>query len=205
MPPKEQLVHQQAELLHRLVPIAAQAKADAGGSFTAMREEELSRQLAVIWQALHPHEPSPPLQLPPPPLPTQIGPLNWTIVFGGGVPVGGWAQLTLYQNGAVNYTGHFHDSGGIGYGVSCVMAVRASDGTVYTFSNKGTVGGTFGGGSRDHDWSDNPTSSAIAAGWANLAAGWSWHGTAGANVDPWSLVDSAVKAVGGAASVIAII
>jgi hypothetical protein len=132
--------------------------------------------------------------------------LNWNpIVFGGGVPVGGWAQLTLHSNGAVNYSGHFHDSGGISYDMTCVYAVRAGDGTVYTFAHKGRVHGTFEAGSRDDDWGDSPTSPALAAGWAALTGAWSWHAEAGANADIGQLVDAAVKAVGEAAAVIAII
>ncbi|HXZ69625.1 MAG TPA: hypothetical protein VEH31_01985, partial [Streptosporangiaceae bacterium] len=127
------------------------------------------------------------------------------IVFGGGVPVGGWAQLTLFRNGAVNFTGHFHVSGAPSYNVTCTFAVRASDGTVYTFTRTGRVHGTFEAGSRDFDWGDNPTNTAVAAGWANLAAGWSWQARAGANADIGALVDSAVHAVGQVASVIAII
>jgi hypothetical protein len=140
------------------------------------------------------------------PLPEQLGPLNWNpIVFGGGVPVGGWAQLTLFRSGAVNFTGHFHDSGGTSYDVTCTFAVRAGDGNVFTFTKSGRVHGTFEAGSRDFDWGENPSNTAVGADWPNLASSWSWHANAGANVDIGALVDSTVKAVGQAATVIAII
>jgi hypothetical protein len=205
MPGAEDLVRQQAQFIHASVPLANQARANAGTSYTEAQNELRAKQLAELWQRLHPGEPPPPPP-PPPPLPTQIGPIAWNpIVFGGGVPVGGSAQLTLYENGAVNFTGHFHNSGAINFNDSCVMAVRASDGTVYTFSHKGSVGGTFGSGSRDDDWGDNPTNSAIAAGWANLAAGWSWQGSAAAGADVGGLVDEVVKAFGTVTSVVAVV
>jgi hypothetical protein len=83
--------------------------------------------------------------------------------------------------------------------------VRAGDGTVFTFTRTGRVYGTFESGSRNFDWGDNPTSTAIAADWNNLVASWSWQARAGADIDIGALVDSAVKAVGQAAAVIAII
>jgi hypothetical protein len=105
----------------------------------------------------------------------------------------------------VNFTGHFHDSGAPSYDVACVFAVRGSDGTVYTFSRSGRCHGTFEAGSRDFDWGDNPTGTAVAAGWNNLMNGLSWHASASANGDIGALLDSAVKAVGQAAAVIAVI
>lgn len=190
-----------------LLPRYREATVSAGGSgipFEAKFREDL---VGSIWEALHPVAPPPPPPPPPPPaLPEQLGPFDWRpIVFGGGVPVGGWAQLTMFRNGAVNYSGHFHVSGAPSYDISCVFAVRAADGTVYTFTKTGRVHGTFEAGSRNFDFGENPTNTAVAAGWGNLAAGWSWQARAGANADIGALVDSAVKAVGQAASVIAII
>ena len=198
-----------SEMLSELVPLTSVATVSAGASAEQFDSDVRNRELVSVWDALHSHiqvvvpPPPPP---PPPALPSQLGPFDWNpIVFGGGVPVGGWAQLTLFQNGAVNFTGHFHDSGGTSYDMTCTFAVRASDGTVYTFTKTGRVHGTFEAGSRDFDWGDNPTNTAVGAGWANLASGWSWQAKAGANVDIGALVHSAVQAVGEAASVVAII
>ena len=191
------------------VPVTSAATVSAGASAELAAIDIRDRDFTSVWEMLHGHldvVPPPPPPPPPPPLPTQIGPMNWNpIVFGGGVPVGGWAQLTLFQNGAVNYTGHFHVSGAPSYDITCTFAVRASDGTVYTFTKTGRVHGTFEPGSRDFDWGDNPTNTAVAAGWPNLAAGWSWQARAGANADIGALVDSAVDALGKVATVIAII
>jgi hypothetical protein len=191
------------------VPVTSAATVAAGASAELVATDVRDRDFTSVWEMLHSHldvVPPPPPPPPPPPLPTQIGPMLWSpIVFGGGVPVGGWAQLTLFQNGAVNYTGHFHVSGAPSYDMTCTFAVRASDGTVYTFTKTGRVHGTFEAGSRDFDWGDNPTNTAVAAGWENLAAGWSWQARAGANADIGALVDSAVDALGKVATVIAII
>jgi hypothetical protein len=197
-----------ARIVHNWFPEAGQATASVGGSYRRWETSVKDAQIKGLWRALHPgaHPPPPPPPPPTPPPPEQFGPFNWNpIVFGGGVAVGGSAQLTLFRDGAVNFTGHFHDSGGLSYDMTCVFAVRANDGTVYTFSRTGRVHGTFEAGSRDFDWGDNPTQTAVAAGWGNLTAGLSWHANAGANGDVGQLVDQAVKAVGQAAAVVAII
>jgi hypothetical protein len=192
-----------------LLPSVSEATASMGASAAMLDADSRSKEFGQLWEALHRHldvVPAPPPLAAAPPLPSQLGPFTWNpIVFGGGVPVGGWAQLTLFRNGAVNFTGHFHVSGAPSYNMTCTFAVRASDGTVYTFTRTGRVHGTFESGSRDFDWGDNPTNTAVAAGWANLAAGWSWQARAGANADIGALIDSAVHAVGQVASVIAII
>jgi hypothetical protein len=196
-------------MMGALLPPTSVATVSAGASAEQFDPRIQRDELVSIWDLLHRHlevVPPPPPEPPPPPLPEQLGPFTWSpIVFGGGVPVGGWAQLTLFRNGAVNFTGHFHVSGAPSYDMTCTFAVRASDGTVYTFTKTGRVHGTFEAGSRDFDWGDNPTNTAVGAGWSNLAAGWSWQARAGANADIGALVGSAVQAVGEAASVIAII
>jgi hypothetical protein len=144
----------------------------------------------------------------PPPLPEQLGPFNFSpIVFDDGVPVGGWAQLTLFRNGSSNFSGHLHVSGAPSYDTGCVFVVRAGDGTAFTFSHKGRVHGTFEAGSRDDDWGSPPppTNDALRAGWPNLAASLNWHANAAVNMDFNVFVDDAVKAVGAVAAVIAIV
>ncbi len=198
----------QARSITELLPSAAAATSSMGASAALLDADELDSEFGQLWQGLHRHLDAVPA---PPPLaaaalPTQLGPFTFNpIVFGGGVPVGGWAQLTLFSNGAVNFTGHFHDSGAPSYNMTCTYAVRAADGTIYTFTKTGRTHGTFESGSRNFDWGDNPTQTAVAAGWANLVASWSWQARAGANADIGALVDSAVKAVGQASSIIAII
>jgi hypothetical protein len=128
-----------------------------------------------------------------------------SIVFGGGVPVGGFSHLSLFPNGAVSFTGHFHDSGAPSYDVSLVWALKSSTGTAFTFAKQGRVHGTFEAGSRDFDWGDSPTNAALAAAWADISAGYTWVWRAAANVDIGQLVDAGVKALGQVATVIAVI
>jgi hypothetical protein len=135
---------------------------------------------------------------------SQLGPWNTgPIVFGGGVPVGGWAQLTLYSNGSYNFTGHFHGSGATSYDTALVWAVKSWPGTVYTFAHKGRVHGTFEAGSRDDDWGDSGTSSALAQGWGDLWASWRW--SARVNLDIAPIISDIIQAIGATGSVIAIV
>jgi Repeat of unknown function (DUF346) len=47
-----------------------------------------------------------------------------SIVFEEGVPVGGFAHLTLRYDGTYTFSGHFHDSGATEYNVGLVWAVK---------------------------------------------------------------------------------
>lgn len=97
----------------------------------------------------------------------QVGPLNTGyIAFNGGVPVGGFAQLTLFQSGNFNFNGHFHVSGAPSYNVGFAVGVRSSRGVLYTFLRSGHVAGTFEPGSRDFDWSVQEFRAVIAEGLA---------------------------------------
>src|SRR5258708_1205783 len=57
-------------------------------------------------------------------LPSQLDFDIPSIVFDSGVPVGGFAHLTLHQDGNYSFSGHFHDSGATEYNVSFVLAVK---------------------------------------------------------------------------------
>lgn len=128
------------------------------------------------------------------------------ITFSGGIPVGGYAQLTLHRNGAYYFSGHFHVSGAPSYNTGLAFAVRSGNGTVYTFAHRrGVIYGSFWAGSRDDDWGDSGVSPALAAGWVDLSNAWSYHWSATVNLDIGALVHSVVEAVGHAAMVIAIV
>lgn len=127
-----------------------------------------------------------------------------SITFGNGVPVGGNAHLTLWNNGNYVFSGHFHDSGATEYDMQLVIAV--SDGThAYTFEHQGHVSGTFESGSRDDDWTDTGTRPELVASWFNIAARNSWSWKADANSDLSNLVNAAVGALGTALGIIAIV
>jgi hypothetical protein len=139
-------------------------------------------------------------------LPDSLGPFQHSpIVFGGGVPVGGWAQLTLHRNGAYNYSGHFHDSGGTSYNVAQAFGVRDAKGTVYTFGVAGRVHGTFEPGSRDFDWNQSGTNPALAAGWADLCREWRWQSSASARLSLAGVFDIVIGSLGPIGTIIKIV
>jgi hypothetical protein len=129
---------------------------------------------------------------------SQLGPWDTGyFTFSGGVAVGGYANLTLHQNGAINFSGHFHVSGAISYNTSFVWAVRDSNNpaTVYAFAHNGRVHGTFEAGSRDDDWGRSEIQPAVAAGWAALDRAWSFRWEARVNADFGVFLDDIVRLV----------
>lgn len=139
------------------------------------------------------------------PLPPQID-FDWNpIVFGGGVPVGGWSHLTLRQDGTYTFSGHFHDSGGLEYNMALVWGVKDSQNKLYTFEHRGHVSGTFESGSRDDDWSVDGQNDSIAQNWANIIAADFASGRADASGDLTNLVNELIGAVGLVLAVVAIV
>jgi len=137
--------------------------------------------------------------------PTQLGPWNHSITFPDGVPVGGWANLTLFSNGAYNFSGHFHVSGALSYDTAIVWAVKSSDGSVYLFTHSGRVHGTFESGSRDDNWNDAGTNPALAAGWTTITKRWSYRSSARVDMAIGPLIDDVKSVIGAAGAVIAIV
>jgi hypothetical protein len=139
------------------------------------------------------------------PLPPQLD-FDWNpIVFGGGVPVGGWSHLTLRQDGTYTFSGHFHDSGGLEYNMALVWGVKDSQNKLYTFEHRGHVSGTFESGSRDDDWSVDGQNDSIAQNWANIVAADFASGRADASGDLTNLVNELIGAVGLVLAVVAIV
>ncbi len=145
----------------------------------------------------------------PPPAPSEVsarlGPWNGSITFSGGVPVGGWTNLTLFSDGSYNFSGHFHVSGAPSYNTALVWGIKSGAGTIYTFAHQGRVHGTFEPGSRDDDWGNSGNNPALAAGWADLWANWSWRWEARVNMDLGPLLDDVKNAMGVAGAIIAIV
>lgn len=136
-------------------------------------------------------------------LPTQLGPFNASnITFNNGVPVGGFAQLTLHSNGQYSFTGHFHDSGAVGYNDELAWVVVDASGVAYTFKHSGHMGGTFTSGSRDDNWNVNGTNPAIANGWSNLCRSYRWRWQASVNWDVASTLDAVIAAIKAAGPVV---
>jgi hypothetical protein len=142
-------------------------------------------------------------------LTSQVGPLNTGyITFGGGVPVGGYSQLTLFQSGHFNFNGHFHVSGAPSYNVAFAVGVRSQRGVLYTFLRSGHVAGTFEPGSRDFDWSVQELRDVVREDWANLAIGSTWWWNAKVNWDPLALlgtIKTLAETAGAVGSVVALL
>ncbi|MGH3718153.1 MAG: hypothetical protein ACRDRI_04785 [Pseudonocardiaceae bacterium] len=139
----------------------------------------------------------------------QLGPWSTgSITFKNGVPVGGWAELTLFSNGNYRFRGHFHVSGAPSYNVELAWGVRDARGRLYTFSRSGHLAGTFEPGSRDYDWDVSGHNNQLAAGWSDLNAHWNYKWNAAVNWDAKALVNqvtSAISTVGTVVSVIGVV
>jgi hypothetical protein len=119
-----------------------------------------------------------------------------TIGFSGGVPVGGWANLSIFSDGSYNFSGQFHDSGFPSYDTGIVWVFRASNGTAFVFSDGGHVAGTIGSGSRDHFWNASGTNAAIAAAWPAIQQGWNWRWEARVSLDLGGIFSSIASLIG---------
>lgn len=133
--------------------------------------------------------------------------LNWStgpITFSGGVPVGGWANLTLFSGGFVKFSGHFHVSGAPSYNIEFVWGVKSGSGAIYLFRAEGRVHGTFESGSRNFDWDQSKTDPTLARDWPNLWAHWEHRWNAHTNVNLAAVVSTVQNALVVAGTVIAI-
>jgi hypothetical protein len=141
------------------------------------------------------------------PLPAELHFDDDSITFPAGTPVGGFAHLTLRQDGSYSFSGHFHDSGAVEFNVGLVWGIKDLANRVYTFQQSGHIAGTFESGSRDLDWSIDGRNDAIAQNWTSLAAGTPPRGIlrAEVNVDLVNLTNSVIGAAGLVLSVIGIV
>ncbi len=147
--------------------------------------------------------PLPPAPPPPPPaLPPQLGPWDTIVSFPTGVPVGGSASLTLFQDGSYAFNGHLHDSGAPSYNVELSWVVVSGSGRAYTFSGGGHLAGTFEAGSRNANWTIQGKNDDLAAHWGELTNSWTWRWSATVNWDGKAAVDSVVNALKTAGTVI---
>jgi hypothetical protein len=145
---------------------------------------------------------------PPPPPPA---PLLESIVHGVNFKVedphgvSGWVNLGLFPNGAINFSGHAHNSGMPTYTIRIVWVVRSSSGAAYVFLKEGKVYG-WEPGSRDWDFNDTPAiNQAIVADWPALSAGHEQKCEVDCNLSFSEIFDKIKGAIGPIKEVITVI
>jgi hypothetical protein len=128
-----------------------------------------------------------------------------TLSFPNGVPVGGWSNVVVYPDGRFSFSGHFHDSGITGYGVSVIWWIKSKTGTVFTFATTGSVGGSLFGGSHDWDFAMNGVNPTLAEAWGDLSAGWNGQCNARASLDLGGLWDGVKAGIGAIGPIVAVV
>jgi uncharacterized protein with LGFP repeats len=127
------------------------------------------------------------------------------ITLGGGVPVGGWANLTVSADGSYHFTGHLHDSGFASYNDSVMVGLVSPSGILYTIPpHTGHMAGTIESGSRDDNWDITGNDPVLANAWADLEGCRAYFAThAGSDWNP--LVGQIEQAAGIVLSVVGIV
>ena len=83
-----------------------------------------------------------------------------------GTALGGWAELEIHNDGRIVFSGHMHGSGFDPYAFRIGYFLRGVNlSIVLSDVLSGRVGGTIGGGSRDHDWRVETHSPLLKAHW----------------------------------------
>lgn len=146
---------------------------------------------------------------PQPSLPAQLGPFIWNPINFNGIGVTGNMQVTLFSDGAYNFSGSFHDPDGWDYDDALVFVIKDSRGTAFSFSHSGSMHGWldrwYEGGSDTDSWDNSGTNTAIKDSWADLCAAWDWQTEAAINFDIGDLLKIVEDALKVAAAVIAIV
>jgi hypothetical protein len=138
-------------------------------------------------------------------LPPQVQFSFDSIVLPGGIPVGGFAHLVVRQDGSFAWSGHAHDSGGVGFNVGMIAGLKEPVGRVFTFFASGHVSGTFESGSRDFDFVVNQQDNRLAESWANIASGSTVAVRTSVTLNLEGLTQTIVEALGQAAEIIGIV
>ncbi len=112
------------------------------------------------------------------PLPTSLD-FNWNpIVFNNGAGVGGWADVTIYNNGNAHWGSHMHVSFAP-YDVSIAYVLMDADGTSIGLSQHGTAGPNLGiFGSNDWDVDTTVNNAEIQENWRAFVAMTEWRARA---------------------------
>jgi hypothetical protein len=129
-----------------------------------------------------------------------------SITFDDGVPVGGWANFGIFPDGSWNFSGHFHDSGFVGFNATIVVGITLAD-TMFYFPKQAAVGGTISSTPRDFDWNDSSPQPNLALANAMRAQTtdyqWSWY--AATSFSLAELVSDLTAIIGTGAAVVALL
>lgn len=146
------------------------------------------------------------LPLTSPRLANDLGPWGTGyITFCCGIPVGGYASLTIRADGTYQFSGHFHVSGWPSYNDSFVWVVAASDGTAFSFAHRGHMAGTGQSGSRDDDWNNTGYNESVASHWNALQNHWRYNWRAKVNWDVAGAIGQIIDALKALGQVVAVI
>jgi uncharacterized protein with LGFP repeats len=141
-------------------------------------------------------------------LPPSIGPLVQQYSFKSGVAAGGSSNITVFQNGQVQFEGQLHDSGALAYDISVVCILVDADNQGYSLTTVGHIAGTFESGSRDYLWNTSANNGLIQQNWRAIVASNSVAQNASESMDLGALMSNVANAagvVGAAAGVIALL
>jgi hypothetical protein len=129
-----------------------------------------------------------------------------SIVFPDPTPVGGFAHITLRQDGSVTYNFHFHDSGFPSFDVNSIWGVKDIANRLYTVAVSGHTAGTGEPGASDFDVTDSASNPMVAQNWPAIACGLA-KATCNSRVDLdlSAIINDVKQAVGVVIQVIAIV
>jgi hypothetical protein len=118
------------------------------------------------------------------------------ITFSGGVPVDGFAHLTVFQDGTSHFTGHFHDSSIVPYTYGIALVVKGIDNHAYSSVHQGNI--TQAENQGNSDWDEKTQNPDITQHWPALLNGgapfFAWR--ADVNLDIVTIVQDAETAIG---------
>jgi hypothetical protein len=98
---------------------------------------------------------------------------NVNYTFPGDVALGGSSSVTFGNDGTVQFSASFHDSGAEGYDVSATCTLTDANNTAYTIEAACSTNGTFGGHgtSRDCSWNATTTNIDVRNAWGAIVNG----------------------------------
>jgi hypothetical protein len=82
-----------------------------------------------------------------------------------GLSIGGNARLVMSRTGDTTFSGHMHNSGGLGIKYLLTLIALTPSGLAYTSQHSGDTAGTFTSGSRDDDWTQTSFNDKIRDDW----------------------------------------